>query len=153
MPESCDAKCPKSLVATLAALLVSCSAETSLKPFSSDGCSLFPDGSLISEADWCSCCFDHDIAYWQGGTEAERLAADERLRDCVAGKTGSETLANTMFEGVRFGGSPYFYSWYRWGYGWGYSRKYQALTTAERTRAQALLEDYTREHGEQVCVR
>ncbi len=40
-----------------------------------------------------------------------------------------------MYEGVRVGGSPYFYNWYRWGYGWSYLRnhreKYQALTKDE----------------------
>jgi hypothetical protein len=129
----------------------SCSADSKLKPFTSDGCSLFPDSSLISENDWCSCCFEHDISYWKGGTDAERKTADEVLRDCVAGKTGNTTLANAMYDGVRLGGSPYFYNWYRWGYGWDYSRKYQALTAAETDRADQLLADYFAADGERVC--
>ena len=59
-----------------------------IKDFKSDGCSLFPDRSLMSQEDWCLCCFEHDIVYWKGGTEAERLKADEALRDCVFQKTG-----------------------------------------------------------------
>jgi hypothetical protein len=123
-------------------LATGCNTESELRAFSSDGCSLFPDSSLISESDWCSCCFEHDLAYWRGGTEAEREQADSVLRDCVTGKTGNETLGSMMYEGVRLGGSPYFYSWYRWGYGWGYERKYQALSPAEVETADNLVKKY-----------
>lgn len=106
-----------------------------LSDFSSDGCSLFPDSSLINADDWCECCLEHDIAYWQGGTEDERLAADEALRDCVLDRSGDARLAEAMYLGVRMGGSPYFKNWYRWGYGWNYERKYQALTSEEKALA------------------
>ncbi|MEN7341789.1 MAG: hypothetical protein AAAFM81_02565 [Pseudomonadota bacterium] len=119
--------------------LTSCRSEPALKPFSSDGCSLFPDASPLSQKDWCACCFEHDIAYWKGGTREEREAADLALKDCVAKRTGNQALAGTMYEGVRAGGSPYFYNWYRWGYGWPYARKYQALTDAEQQEAARLL--------------
>lgn len=127
------------LVATVA---TACTTESELQAFSSDGCSLFPDSSLISEKDWCSCCFEHDLAYWRGGTAAEREQADVILKDCVAAKSENETLAIVMYEGVRIGGSPYFYNWYRWGYGWGYERKYQMLTPAEVKTADSLVENY-----------
>jgi hypothetical protein len=123
-------------------IVFGCSSDSSLRPFASDGCSLFPDASLISGDDWCSCCFEHDIAYWKGGTAGEREAADLALMQCVAAKTGDEQLAATMHAGVRLGGSPYFYNWYRWGYGWGYERKYQALSPTEHERAAVLLEQY-----------
>lgn len=124
-------KCAHSLICLTALLFMGCDKETLLADFTSDGCSLFPDRSLINNADWCQCCLEHDIAYWQGGTEAQRLAADEALRDCVIKKTGDPELAEAMFLGVRAGGSPYFYNWYRWGYGWSYERKYQALSLEE----------------------
>jgi len=135
----------------LVAATISCSTESELGAFSSDGCSLFPDSSLIGENDWCSCCFEHDLLYWRGGTAAQRGQADRVLRDCVARKTGNETLATTMYEGVRLGGNPYFYSWYRWGYGWGYERKYQALSAAEIKTADRLIEDYFAANEEQTC--
>ncbi len=113
-----------------------------LKDFTSDGCSLFPDRSLINNKDWCDCCLEHDIAYWQGGTKEQRLEADLRLRDCVLTKTGDSILAEAMYQGVRFGGSPYFYTWYRWGYGWSYERKYQALTIEEQRLVSDKLVDY-----------
>ncbi|MEO0574337.1 MAG: hypothetical protein AAF004_02655 [Pseudomonadota bacterium] len=50
-----------------------------------------------------------------------------------------------------WGGSPYFYNWYRWGYGWSFQRKYQALTPAEEETAQQLLANYRQSVPEQVC--
>ena len=124
------------------AVLVSCGKPSSLSPFTSDGCSLFPDRSLISEIDWCSCCFEHDVAYWRGGTEKQREAADQELKRCVEAKTGDVALATLMYQGVRAGGSPYFINWYRWGYGWGIERQYQALTPQENATADLLFAEY-----------
>jgi len=135
----------------LSAIAVACSSDSDLQPFSSDGCSLFPDSSLIAKVDWCSCCFEHDLVYWRGGTSEEREVADSQLKECVLGKTGDEALATLMYEGVKFGGSPYFYNWYRWGYGWDYDRKYQALTPAEQNLADKLSEKYFASEGEKVC--
>lgn len=118
-----------------------------LSDFTSDGCSLFPDRSLIDNSNWCECCLEHDIAYWQGGTREQRLEADRKLRDCVLGKTGNKALASAMYRGVRFGGSPYFYNWYRWGYGWSYDRKYQALTLDEQRMVTDRLFKYFEQKG------
>ena len=124
-------------------ITAACTSKDELAPFASDGCSLFPDNSILTEADWCSCCVEHDIAYWRGGTYDEREVADRRLAECVLEKTGDNQLADLMFEGVRLGGSPYFYSWYRWGYGWSFDRKYQALTSDEISIADGMLDQHT----------
>ncbi|RKX32908.1 MAG: hypothetical protein DRP71_11415 [Verrucomicrobia bacterium] len=139
----------------VAALLLpaqlSCSKRVGISDFTSDGCSLFPDHSLIDESDWCDCCLVHDIAYWKGGTEEERLAADLALRECVLARTGDEALARLMYEGVRMGGSPYFNTWYRWGYGWSFDHKYRALSEAELEMAEEKLETFFREHPAGPC--
>lgn len=135
----------------IALLIFACTDNSKLQSFTSDGCSLFPDQSLINNEDWCSCCFTHDLAYWRGGTYAERKAADEQLKQCVLEKTQNEVLANVMYEGVRFGGSPYFYNWYRWGYGWDYDRKYQALAPHEINRAEKLLNKYIKNNPKIIC--
>ncbi len=136
-------------------LMVACdkqdSSDVELKAFSSDGCSLFPDSSIITNKDWCECCFQHDVAYWQGGTEKQREDADITLKQCVLEKTGDNTLAKVMYEGVRLGGSPYFYNWYRWGYGWPYERKYQALTEHELEQAKRLIEQYLMNNKNNYC--
>jgi hypothetical protein len=125
--------------------------EKKISDFTSDGCTLFPDSSLILKKDWCECCFEHDIAYWQGGTEDERLKADEELRECVLEKTGDENLARVIYKGVRFGGSPYFYNWYRWGYGWDYKRKYKKLTEDEKKQVESKLKEYYSSNSERPC--
>ncbi len=131
-----------SVVACVFILLPLYTYADTLKPFASDGCSLFPDEDIISKVDWCQCCFEHDVAYWQGGTQKDRKRADKKLKACVLKVTDDPLLAGVMYEGVRFGGSPYFYNWYRWGYGWPYARKYQPLTQQESLQAQAHLEKY-----------
>lgn len=148
-PKKVSGSCPL-LIFSL--FVVACSSENRLRPFTSDGCSLFPDASVISADDWCSCCFVHDQAYWRGGAAEEREAADAALRDCVLQRTGDETLATLMYEGVRFGGSPYFYNWYRWGYGWKYGRGYEVLTPAESLWADELLDAYFRSGNPGVCT-
>ena len=141
----------KYLCILLPLLLCQCTKVVEIDDFESDGCSLFPDQSLINEADWCDCCFEHDLAYWKGGTKDERLAADEKLRDCVLEKTGDEDLAELMYNGVRFGGSPYFYNWYRWGYGWSYERKYQPLSPEENKMVKAKLDKYYAGNPDHPC--
>lgn len=58
--------------AALALASAACAATDTLAPFSSDGCSLFPDRAPHGKKDWCSCCLAHDLAYWRGGIQADR---------------------------------------------------------------------------------
>lgn len=101
-----------------------------IDPFTSDGCSIFPDGTFKQKELWLSCCIANDYAYWQGGTYVERLAADKELKQCVS-KVGEPTIAKLMLTGVRVGGTPYLPTSFRWGYGWPYPRWYKALTAKE----------------------
>jgi hypothetical protein len=136
-----------SLILTLlmVALLSGCASPAQLRPFTTDGCSLFPDRSATSGKDWCSCCVAHDRAYWRGGTADERLKADEALRACVLAKTGDVSLAALMYRGVRLGGLPYWPTPFRWAYGWGYGRFYQPLDDEEQARADRLEASYERD--------
>jgi protein tyrosine phosphatase (PTP) superfamily phosphohydrolase (DUF442 family) len=122
-----------------------------LSPFTSDGCSLFPDGTIKDRAKWCDCCFAHDIAYWQGGTEDDRKKTDETLRDCVLNRTKDKNLAETMYIGVRAGGHPAFLTWYRWGYGWSYGRGYKPLSDVEKQQVLEALDGYTQKHPTGYC--
>lgn len=109
-----------------------------LKPFTSDGCSAFPNGTLQEQSLWANCCIRHDLAYWQGGTYQQRVEADEALQACVA-KVGEGSIADLMLAGVRVGGSPYWPTPFRWGYGWSYGRGYQPVTETERLLIKARL--------------
>lgn len=130
------------LSAALFAALAGCQSAPALQPFSTDGCSMFPDHALRGPADWCSCCVAHDLAYWRGGTEAERLAADQELQRCVQDSAHDPQLAAAMFAGVRAGGAPDFPTSYRWGYGWPYGRGYAPLAAREEAQADALRAAY-----------
>jgi len=114
-----------------------------LQPFRTDGCSDFPDGNLEHKTLWLNCCIAHDLAYWLGGTFAEREAADRALVQCVT-KVGEPEIAKLMMAGVRVGGSPYWPTPFRWGYGWSYwdgpsLRGYKTLTPEEETEAKTML--------------
>ena len=122
-----------------------------LHDFTSDGCSLFPDGNMKDRALWCDCCLAHDIAYWQGGTKEERKHADEVLRECVLQSTGNKALADMMYNGVRAGGHPAFHTWYRWGYGWKYGKAYAALTEQEKRQVRKKLDAYYTKHPSGYC--
>jgi hypothetical protein len=70
---------------------------------------------------WRHCCIEHDRAYYYGGSREEKIAADLRLKECVADTVGNkltgELLGNAMRLAVHIGGQPYFSTPYRWGYG------------------------------------
>jgi protein tyrosine phosphatase (PTP) superfamily phosphohydrolase (DUF442 family) len=144
------------LIALLTGLVLSLSGPfdalaSGLRPFTSDGCSLFPDGTVKDRTRWCDCCLSHDVAYWQGGTAEERKKADEALRDCVLERTKDRGLAETMHVGVRAGGHPAFPAWYRWGYGWTYGRGYAALSNAEQQQVVDRLDEYRQKHPAGYC--
>ncbi len=96
-----------------------------LEPFTTDGCSLFPDDKILS------CCTDHDIDYWQGGDALQRKQVDLRFRSCVLEISGSEALSELAYRGVRIGGNPYLPPSAGWGYGWAFGRGYKALSPGE----------------------
>jgi hypothetical protein len=141
------------LLLGLAVLSGCASAKVSdLKDFTSDGCSLFPDGTIKDRGKWCQCCLMHDIAYWRGGTAQERKRADEVLRDCVFDCTKDAALAETIYVGVRTGGHPVFPTWYRWAYGWPYSRGYKPLAGEEQLQVHGKIYDYWENHPKGYCV-
>lgn len=102
-----------------------------LKPFTTDGCSSFPNGTFDQQSLWVNCCISHDFAYWKGGDHKDRLKADQQLESCVA-KVGEPEIAKIMLAGVRVGGSPHFNTPFRWGYGWPYPRGYAEVTSDEK---------------------
>jgi len=122
-----------------ACVLFTSSCAQELSPFTSDGCSAFPDGTIEIKTLWLSCCTAHDLAYWQGGSYAERLKADQNLHNCVA-QTGKPKIAELMLTGVRVGGTPYLPTTFRWGYGWSYPRGYQQLTEAEKQQIKSSID-------------
>lgn len=114
----------------------------SLKPFKTDGCSVWIDGPPATPYLWRHCCVAHDKAYWAGGPEALRIQADKDLQGCIANLAG-DGMANYMYFFVSTGGSPLWLTPYRWGFGWNYMdagkpRGYKPLTVEEQVQVDAL---------------
>lgn len=97
-----------------------------VQPFTTDGCSNFPNGIPAKPIAWRHCCVDHDKVYWMGGSAARRAQADLMLKECVA-DAGYPSVARIMYLGVRAGGGPNQNASYRWGYGWNYLIGYNNL--------------------------
>jgi hypothetical protein len=110
--------------------LSGCPSSGGIKPFTTDGCSMFPEGTEKQKDLWLTCCINHDLDYWKGGTSEERLRADQELKACVA-QTGEPEIARLMHAGVRVGGTPYVPTKFRWGYGWPWFRGYRELSDVE----------------------
>jgi hypothetical protein len=87
----------------------------------------------------------HDLAYWQGGTYQQRKDADIELKECVAA-VGEKQIANLMLAGVRVGGSPFFPTTFRWGYGWPYPKLYGPLTQSELQQVNLQLKKIKRDN-------
>lgn len=121
-------------------LVVTSSSAESLKPFTSDGCSAFPDGTLKQKTLWLACCTEHDFAYWKGGNYNDRVVADQTLQECVA-QVGEPEIAILMLAGVRVGGTPLLPTKFRWGYGWPYPRFYGSLTKEEQQKVETVSAD------------
>ncbi|CAE78911.1 putative helicase [Bdellovibrio bacteriovorus HD100] len=107
-------------------------AKNTLKDFTSDGCSMSPDGFAWSVNAYLDCCVAHDVAYWAGGAREDRLRADEELKQCITVKANKYT-ADAYFRGVRVGGSAKLQTPFRWGYGWVEDRGYKPLDMEERS--------------------
>lgn len=87
-------------------------------PFVYDGCTLFPDqlpGLHLADA-----CFDHDVAYWYGGTAAERKAADKRLQEEAAAQGWfGQIMQYPVYIGVQLFGDSFLTRLFNahWGFG------------------------------------
>lgn len=98
--------------------------------FVGDGCSSFPD------YDYRDCCFEHDKAYYVGGSWTRRWRADKKLYKCVAAKKGFEhkLIAPVMWSGVRIFGAPFLPTTFRWGFGKSRAKKSKTIQTSPQKR-------------------
>jgi hypothetical protein len=108
-----------------------------LRPFTTDGCTLISNGTRREPNKWHHCCYQHDLAYWAGGTYTERRNADLALLSCMRA-AGEPLLGFLAYLGVRVGGTALFPDPYRWAYGWTGVRGYWALTPEELAEVRRL---------------
>ena len=97
-----------------------------MRPFSTDGCTMYGEGTCEKPYAWTHCCIQHDYEYWHGGTMEEKTAADEALSNCVA-HSGYPDHAFMMFLGINL----FARHSDRWGSGWHQNPGYRQLTEEE----------------------
>lgn len=92
---------------------------------------MFQEGTPSKPNAWKHCCFDHDLRFWFGGSEAQRDLADKRLRSCVV-KSGHSFIARGMYYAVRAGRYSPIKNKFKWGWGWKPFQGYKKLTLEQR---------------------
>lgn len=129
----------KFLIAIL--FLNSCAvmAALELKPFKTDYCTGFPEGTISQPELWKHCCLNHDLHFWIGGTREERSQIDLNFKACIAA-TGMPRTAEMMYQAVRAGShSPIQFKGKQWGNGWSESAYYKKLKVEDVDRIEAML--------------
>lgn len=107
-------------------------AADTLKPFITDGCTMFVDGTSSKPGLWRSCCVEHDLRYWYGGTESELDLADDQIKECVE-KIAGKSWARVIYTGIRAGHYSPIKNKYQWSWGWNQKKEKIPLTTEENT--------------------
>jgi hypothetical protein len=106
-----------------------------LRPFTTDGCTMFSNGTKSEPDKWHHCCYKHDVAYWAGGSFSQRRNADLEFSRCLK-EAGEPTLAVIGYIGVRLGGTAVLPTPHRWAYGWTGVRGYWSLNPEEQLEVQ-----------------
>ena len=114
-------------ISFISLFFLSTSSAQELKPFTSDGCTMFIDGTGSDPNAWRHCCFNHDLRYWFGGSKSDRVKADKKLRSCVR-ESGHGHFARLMYLAIRVGRFSPIKNEQKWGWGWTTYFGYQDLT-------------------------
>jgi hypothetical protein len=86
------------------------------RPFDTDFCTFFVDGTWTNPNAFKPCCLVHDLEYWRGGTLAEQKTSDLKLRECIA-DLGYPLLSHIIYHAVKLGHHSPVKTRYK--YGWG----------------------------------
>jgi hypothetical protein len=101
------------------------------RTFIFDGCTGYKEGTRSEPTKWSHCCFAHDLRYWAGGTQEQRVNADLKIKKCVK-ETGAELHATIMLLGIRAGGlSPIKIRGKQWGNAWSNKIRNKTLNVDE----------------------
>lgn len=134
-------------------VLLSAPSEASedFKPFLTDYCTSYPEGTRAKPDLWKHCCEEHDLFFWGGGSLEDRKATDLRLKSCVEA-TGERVQARLIYAAVSLGGrSPIRFKTKQWGNAFEESRpRYQALSEQETTDLVHYLETHNPELSEKL---
>jgi hypothetical protein len=122
--------------------------DLSLKPFVTDYCTAYAEGTRAQPNLWKHCCEEHDLYFWAGGSLEDRKTTDLRLRACVE-KTGAKTQAALIYAAVSIGGSsPIRFKTKQWGNSWIDRKRYLSLSETET----ATIIQYLETHNFELSV-
>lgn len=117
--------------------------ENNLKPFVTDFCTGYPEGTVLHPQLWRHCCVEHDLYLWAGGSPKDRVQVDKGLLSCVQ-KTGATINGSLIYWGVRLGNlSPIKFEDKKWGNGWIKPRGTEALTYDEIETIERFLQTHS----------
>lgn len=99
-----------------------------LRPFETDYCTNYSEGTRSNPDLWKHCCLIHDLYFWAGGTKQDRYNADIGLKRCVE-ETGAYYRARLIYYAVRAGSySPIKFPDKKWNNGWKDRPDFQSLS-------------------------
>jgi len=110
---------------------ISWAASESLKPFETDNCTFFAEGTIKQPDQWKHCCFEHDLRYWFGGSIPDRDFADENLKQCVKDVAGP-FWSQLIYRGVKAGHQSPAQHRLHWAWGWTSPRDNHPLSSSEK---------------------
>ena len=114
-------------------------AASDLRPFKTDYCTAFPEGTISQPDLWKHCCLIHDLHFWAGGTRKERDLMDINFKECIA-ETGMPRTAEMMYQAVRAGShSPFQFKGKHWGNGWREKAYYEKLKVENVNQVESIL--------------
>lgn len=118
-------------LAMIVCSFISHAQDQSLKPFLTDYCTAYSEGTREKPDLWKHCCVEHDLYFWAGGSHDDRKETDLRLKSCVEA-TGEVAIARLIYLAVTIGGnSPIRFKTKEWGHSWEKRERYLSLTESE----------------------
>jgi hypothetical protein len=121
----------KLILLFLALTLNQAMAQEVVRPYETDLCTGYAEGTRDEPMLWADCCKTHDLYLWAGGDRSQRNQADKNLRSCVKEKGGG-IHATLIYMGVTVGGlSPWKIKGKQWGNAWGNKVRRTNLTEEE----------------------
>lgn len=106
--------------------------QAALRPFVTDYCTGFPEGTRNHPELWKHCCVEHDLHFWAGGCRVARRQSDRRIYECIR-DSGAPGIARLMYLGIRLGSiSPIKIKKKKWGNAWTDGRgDFRSLTAGD----------------------
>lgn len=123
--------------------LVSFGALADVKPFATDYCTSYPEGTRQQPDLWKHCCVEHDLYFWAGGSLEERKETDLKLKECVEA-TGAHVQAQLIYTAVAMGThSPIRFKTKQWGHSFEGRERYLKLSSQETSELIDFIESHS----------